>query len=72
VVNANEILDSIRPQLRDHSQETRIRDLYERTHTAYETDGRQGIKRELEAGWVDLQKKFDAAIEAVKKDTGLF
>ena len=72
MVNINEILDSIKPRLRDFPQETRIRELFDRTNTAYQTDRTQGIKRELAADWTKLKAKFDIATQKVKKETGLF
>jgi len=71
MVNANEIIDSIKLQLRDYPQETRIRELYERTRTAYQTEGKQGIRKELELDRSKLQTRFDEAIQKVKQDTGL-
>jgi hypothetical protein len=72
MITFNDILDSIKPRLRDFSQETRLRALYDRTCTAYETDRTQGIKRELASDWTKLKTKFDTAIQEVKKETGLF
>ena len=72
MININEILDSIKPRMRDFPQETRIRDLYDRTYAAYQTDGTRGIESELEADWRKLKTKFDAAIDKVKRETGLF
>ncbi len=72
LVNINEILNSIRPRLRDFPQETRIRELYDRTYAAYQTDRMQGIKSELASDWTKLKAKFDTAIQEVKKETGLF
>jgi hypothetical protein len=72
VVNINDVLDSIRTRLRDFPQETRIREIYDRTFAAYQTDRAQGTKRELASDWTKLKGKFDAAIQQVKKETGLF
>jgi hypothetical protein len=72
VINIDAVLDSIKPRIRDFSQETRIRELFDRTNTAYQTDRTQGIKRELASDWTKLKAKFDAAIQKVKKETGLF
>jgi len=58
--------------MRDFPQETRIRELFDRTNTAYQTDRTQGIKRELASDWTKLKAKFDTAIQKVKKETGLF
>ena len=72
MVDINDILNSIKPRMRDCPQETRIRELYDRTYAAYQTDRMRGIKTELESDWNKLKTKFDSAIERVKKDTGLF
>ena len=72
MVNIDAVLDSIKPRMRDFSQETRIRELFDRTKAAYETDRTQGIKRELASDWTKLKAKFDTAIQQVKKETGLF
>jgi hypothetical protein len=72
LVNINEILDSIKPRMRDFPQETRIRELYDRASSAYQTDRIRGIKTALESDWNKLKTKFDAAIQKVKKETGLF
>jgi hypothetical protein len=58
--------------MRDFSQEARIRDLFDRTKAAYQTDRTQGVRRELTSDWTALKAKFDAAIQQVKKETGLF
>ncbi len=71
-MDINDILNSIRTELRDESQETRIRSLYGRTHAAFLTDGPKGIERELESDWKQLKAKFDKAVERLKKDTGLY
>ena len=72
MVKFSDILDSIEPRMRDFDQETRIRELYDRTCSAYQTDRAQGIKRELASDWTKLKTKFDTAIQKVKKETGLF
>jgi hypothetical protein len=72
VVDINAVLDSIKPRMRDFPQETRIRDLFDRTKAAYQTDRTQGIKRELTSDWTKLKARFDTAIQQVKKETGLF
>jgi hypothetical protein len=58
--------------MRDFPQETRIRELYDRTSAAYQTDRTQGIKMELASDWTKLKAKFDATIQKVKRETGLF
>ncbi len=72
MVNIDDVLNSIKPRMRDFPQETRIRELFDRTNTAYQTDRTQGIKRELASDWTKLKAKFDTAIQKVKKETGLF
>ena len=72
MVSIDDVIASIKPRIRDEAQEMKIRDLYKRTHTAFQTDRTHGIKRELDSDWQQLKAKFDKAIEAVKKDTGLF
>jgi hypothetical protein len=72
VIDINDILNSIKPRMRDSLQETRIRELYDRTYAAYQTDRMRGIKTELESDWNKLKTKFDSAIEKVKRETGLF
>jgi hypothetical protein len=72
VVKTDDVLDSIRTGIRDFPQETRIRELYDRTYAAYQNDRTEGINRELESDWTKLKTKFDAAIGKVKKETGLF
>ena len=72
MANINDVLDSIKSRLRDFPQETRIRELYDRTYAAYQTDRTRGIKTELESDWNKLKNKFDATIQKVKKETGLF
>lgn len=72
MIDINNILDSIKPRMRDFQQETRIRELYSRTNAAYQTDRVRGIKSELESDWNKLKTKFDATVEKVKKETGLF
>jgi hypothetical protein len=72
VLQFNDILDSIKLRLRDFPQETRIRELYDRTSTAYNTDRIQGIKKELDMDWSKLKARFDSAMQNVKQETGLF
>jgi hypothetical protein len=72
LLQTDNIIDSIKLRLHDFSQETRIRELYERTYKAYQADRTRGIKTALDADWRALKTKFDAAIEAVKKETGIF
>jgi hypothetical protein len=72
VIDINNILNSIKPRIRDFPQEERIRELYDRAYGAYQTDRTRGIKTELESDWNKLKTKFEAAIEKVKKETGLF
>jgi hypothetical protein len=72
VIDINDILSSIKLRTRDFPQEKRIRELYDRTYAAYQTDRTRGIETELESDWNKLKTKFDAAIEKVKKETGLF
>jgi hypothetical protein len=43
VINFDGILQSIKPHVRDLPQETRMRQLYERTYAGYQTEGTQGI-----------------------------
>jgi len=71
VVKINDILDSIKLRMRDFPQETRIRELYDRTYAAYRTDGTHGIKMQLDSDWSRLKTKFDTAIETVKRETGI-
>ena len=72
MIEFSDILDSIEPQMRDFDQETRIRELYDRTCSAYQTDRAHGIKKVLSSDWSNLKTRFDTAIQKVKKETGLF
>jgi hypothetical protein len=72
VVNINDVVESIKLQLRDFPQETRIRQLYDRASAAYQTDRTRGIKTALESDWNKLKTNFEAAAQKVKEETGLF
>lgn len=72
MVNIADLISSIKPQIRDATQEARIRQLYDRAYAAYQKDRAQGIKRELESDWANLRTKFNLSLEEVKKKTGLF
>jgi hypothetical protein len=72
MVRIDDVIASIKPRIRDEAQETKIRDLYKRTHSAFQTDRTLGIKRALDSDWQQLKVKFDKAMGKVKKDTGLF
>jgi len=70
MVTANDVLKAIFPKVRDSAQESRIRALYARAHSGYETNGASGIKSELETDYNSLNTRFETAMNKVKKDTG--
>ena len=72
MVTADDVLKAVSSKLRDPAQESRIRALYTRAHSGYETNGAPGIKGELETDWKSLDARFETAMNKVKKDTGLF
>jgi hypothetical protein len=71
VVTPDDVLKAISSKVRDSAQESRIRALYTRAHSGYETNGAAGIKGALETDWNATKARFDAAMSKVKKDAGL-
>ncbi len=71
VTSGDEVVQAIKPRIRDAAQEERLRKLYERVTTAFQQARSQGVKAELEADWQKIKADFDSAVATVKKDTGL-
>ena len=71
LVSADEIIEVVKPHLRDDEQATRIRDLFGRFEAAYEKSGAQGIKASTDSDRGTLQSKLESAIAGVKRDAGL-
>ena len=71
MVSSDDVMKGISSKIRDASQETRIRALYDRTRGAYDKNTATGIKTELDHDFAGLRRKFNLALEKVRKETGV-
>lgn len=72
MITADAVIDSVKSRIRDRTQEDRIRQLHDRSKSAYERDRAQGVTNELRADWNTARSKFMGALAKVKTETGLF
>lgn len=71
-ITVDSLIASMKASIRDEAQEKRIRQLYERSQSAFQSARKQGVKQVIDSDWNSVKTKFTTAMSAVKKDTGLF
>ena len=71
MVTFDEVIVSIKDQIRDPEHHSRLRVLYDRIENARLKSGAAGMSTELQTEWDSLRTEFISAITKFKADAGL-